>query len=139
MDVICTCCGEPWDIYHVLHEEPQAFDREARSSKLARAVTGGGLTISTVALAANWTRSPKPHGSSEMTSMALPPSSKICSDVLTNTTTEDTPMTDTELITAATTAALFAIAPTPSSEWGLRSWQMVECFAAATWKTPRLA
>ena len=28
MDVICTCCGEPWDIYHVLHEEPQEFDRE---------------------------------------------------------------------------------------------------------------
>jgi hypothetical protein len=28
MDVICTCCGEPWDIYHVLHEEPQGFDRE---------------------------------------------------------------------------------------------------------------
>ncbi len=27
MDVICTCCGEPWDIYHVLHEEPQAFNR----------------------------------------------------------------------------------------------------------------
>ena len=28
MDVICTCCGEPWDIYHVLYEEPQGFDRE---------------------------------------------------------------------------------------------------------------
>ncbi len=28
MDVICTCCGEPWDIYHVLQEEPQEFDRE---------------------------------------------------------------------------------------------------------------
>jgi len=28
MDVICTCCGEPWDIYHELHEEPREFDRE---------------------------------------------------------------------------------------------------------------
>ncbi len=29
MDVICTCSGEPWDIDHVLHEEPQEFDRES--------------------------------------------------------------------------------------------------------------
>jgi len=28
MDIICTCCGEPWDTYHVLHEEPQGFERE---------------------------------------------------------------------------------------------------------------
>ena len=28
MDVICTCRGEPWDIYHVLHKEPQEFNRE---------------------------------------------------------------------------------------------------------------
>ena len=28
MDIICTCCGQPWDMYHVLHEEPQGFDRE---------------------------------------------------------------------------------------------------------------
>ena len=28
MDIICTCCGEPWDIYHVLHEEPEGLDRE---------------------------------------------------------------------------------------------------------------
>ena len=28
MDLICTCCGEPWDIDHVLHEEPDEFDRE---------------------------------------------------------------------------------------------------------------
>ena len=28
MDVICTCCGEPWDVYHVLHEEPDTFDRD---------------------------------------------------------------------------------------------------------------
>ncbi len=27
MDVICTCCGEPWHIDHVLHEEPEEFDR----------------------------------------------------------------------------------------------------------------
>ena len=29
MDLLCTCCGEPWDIYHVLHEEPEEFDRRA--------------------------------------------------------------------------------------------------------------
>ena len=28
MDVICTCCGEPWDVNYVLHEEPQGFERE---------------------------------------------------------------------------------------------------------------
>ena len=28
MDIICTCCGEPWDICHLLHEEPQGFDCE---------------------------------------------------------------------------------------------------------------
>jgi hypothetical protein len=28
MDLICTRCGEPWDLYHVLHENPAGFDRE---------------------------------------------------------------------------------------------------------------
>ena len=28
MDVICTCCGEPWDVYHVLHEERDGFNRK---------------------------------------------------------------------------------------------------------------
>jgi hypothetical protein len=28
MDVICLCCGEPWDVYHVLHDEPDGFDRD---------------------------------------------------------------------------------------------------------------
>ena len=27
MDIICCCCGEPWDIYHVVHESPEAFER----------------------------------------------------------------------------------------------------------------
>ena len=27
MDVICLCCGEPWDVYYVLHDEPDGFDR----------------------------------------------------------------------------------------------------------------
>ena len=27
MDLICTCCGEPWDVDYVLHEEPHGFDR----------------------------------------------------------------------------------------------------------------
>ena len=29
MDLICTNCGEPWDLDHVLHEaEPQDFERD---------------------------------------------------------------------------------------------------------------
>jgi hypothetical protein len=27
MDILCTCCGEPWDVYHVLHESPEGFTR----------------------------------------------------------------------------------------------------------------
>ncbi len=27
MDLICTRCGEPWDLDHVLHEDPTGFDR----------------------------------------------------------------------------------------------------------------
>lgn len=27
MDILCTCCGEPWDVSYVMHEEPLAFDR----------------------------------------------------------------------------------------------------------------
>ncbi len=27
MDLICVTCGEPWDLDHVLHEEPQTFER----------------------------------------------------------------------------------------------------------------
>ena len=28
MDLICTCCGEPWEVAYVLHEEPDGFNRE---------------------------------------------------------------------------------------------------------------
>lgn len=28
MDLICTSCGEPWDLDHVLHEEPEGFTRD---------------------------------------------------------------------------------------------------------------
>jgi len=29
MDLICTNCKEPWDLYHVLHEaDPQDFERD---------------------------------------------------------------------------------------------------------------
>lgn len=28
MDVVCAGCGEPWDIYSVLHDEPDSFDRD---------------------------------------------------------------------------------------------------------------
>lgn len=28
MDLVCTTCGEPWDIDHVLHDEPEEFVRD---------------------------------------------------------------------------------------------------------------
>ena len=28
MDIICTNCGEPWDVYYVRQEEPEGFDRQ---------------------------------------------------------------------------------------------------------------
>ena len=28
MDIICTCCGEPYHIDHVLHDDPGAFERQ---------------------------------------------------------------------------------------------------------------
>ena len=28
MDIICTNCGEPWELDYVLHEEPHNFDRQ---------------------------------------------------------------------------------------------------------------
>lgn len=27
MDLVCTTCGEPWDMDYVLHEEPESFER----------------------------------------------------------------------------------------------------------------
>lgn len=27
MDLVCTCCGEPWHSDYVLHDEPDGFDR----------------------------------------------------------------------------------------------------------------
>ena len=27
MDLICICCGEPWGVDYVLHDEPDGFDR----------------------------------------------------------------------------------------------------------------
>ena len=28
MDLVCTRCGEPWHMDHVLHDEPEEFQRE---------------------------------------------------------------------------------------------------------------
>ncbi len=28
MDLVCTRCGEPWDVDYVLHEEPEGFKRK---------------------------------------------------------------------------------------------------------------
>lgn len=27
MDLLCSCCGEPWSLDHILHDEPEAFRR----------------------------------------------------------------------------------------------------------------
>ena len=27
MDIMCTNCGEPWDVYYVTHDEPEEFER----------------------------------------------------------------------------------------------------------------
>jgi 5-methylcytosine-specific restriction endonuclease McrA len=27
VDIICAKCGEPWDVYTVLHDEPENFER----------------------------------------------------------------------------------------------------------------
>jgi len=28
MDITCGRCGEPWELYYVLHEDPDDFERE---------------------------------------------------------------------------------------------------------------
>jgi hypothetical protein len=28
MDLVCTTCGEPWDLDYVLHDEPEGFERK---------------------------------------------------------------------------------------------------------------
>lgn len=28
MDLVCTTCGEPWDLDYVLHDEPEGFTRQ---------------------------------------------------------------------------------------------------------------
>jgi hypothetical protein len=28
MDLICSNCGEPWEVGHVLHEQPELFERK---------------------------------------------------------------------------------------------------------------
>jgi len=28
MDLVCTRCGEPWHMDHVLHDEPEEFERQ---------------------------------------------------------------------------------------------------------------
>ena len=28
MDLVCTRCGEPWHVDHVLHDEPEGFERK---------------------------------------------------------------------------------------------------------------
>jgi hypothetical protein len=28
MDLVCTQCGEPWDLDYVLHDEPEGFTRQ---------------------------------------------------------------------------------------------------------------
>jgi len=28
VDILCTCCGEPFDVYHILHDSPEGFTRQ---------------------------------------------------------------------------------------------------------------
>ena len=73
MDLICTCCGEPWDIYHVLHEEPEGFDRQGGRIQLARVVTvsaGGDAGEDTRGV---WSRRPTSLSFAVMMSTAPPP------------------------------------------------------------------
>ncbi len=28
MDLVCTTCGEPWDMDYVLHDEPEGFTKD---------------------------------------------------------------------------------------------------------------
>lgn len=27
-DLTCTGCGEPWELYYVIHEDPKSFERD---------------------------------------------------------------------------------------------------------------
>ena len=40
MDILCTCCGEPWDVTHVLHEEPHSFERNGALISACPCCTG---------------------------------------------------------------------------------------------------
>ena len=47
MDLICTCCGEPWDVDHVLHQEPDEFDRRGgliRACPCCHGIEPDGMT-----------------------------------------------------------------------------------------------
>src|SRR3954465_6817428 len=43
MDLLCTRCGEPWDMYHVLHESPEDFERVG--SRIARCPSCAGKQV----------------------------------------------------------------------------------------------
>ena len=46
MDVVCTKCGEPWDLDHVLHEEPENFDRQGALIKSCPCCQGEQVKLS---------------------------------------------------------------------------------------------
>jgi len=47
MDILCTTCGERWSIDHVLHDEPEEFEREGARVTRCPACRRGRPRLST--------------------------------------------------------------------------------------------
>ena len=47
MDILCTTCGERWGIDHVLHDEPEEFEREGARVTRCPACRRGRPRLST--------------------------------------------------------------------------------------------
>ena len=79
MDIICTCCGEPYDIEYVLHEDPSAFKREGcliRACPSCNGLVPAHLNRRARDQLRRW---PMPQTSSVTTSTVLPASCRTCS------------------------------------------------------------
>ena len=47
MDILCTTCGERWDLDHVVHDEPEEFDRDGARVTRCPACRRGRPRLST--------------------------------------------------------------------------------------------
>jgi len=47
MDILCTRCGEPWAVDHVLHDEPDGFERDGGLITKCPACRNGRPRLST--------------------------------------------------------------------------------------------